>query len=77
MPVQIVAIKPFRTEERHHAGAVGGHRAIGVSGFGMALYFRRALMRGGLPQNVAGLLIQAENFPLLNVIVIRRSWISV
>src|SRR5207244_13096510 len=68
---------PFGPKERDHVRAVGGHGAIGVRGLGMALLLRHAFMRGFIPKNFARLLVQAKDFPLLDVIVLVRRRVSI
>src|SRR5260221_13766155 len=77
MSVHIVAIKSFGPKERDDVRAVGGHGAIGMSGFGMALLPGHAFVRRVLPKNPARALVKAKDFPLLNLIVLRRSGFAV
>ena len=77
MAVHIVAIQPLGTKECDHACAIGSHRAIGVSGFGVALLPGHALPRRFFPQKFPGVFVQAKDFPLLHVVVLGRCRVSV
>ena len=77
MSLHIEAIQPFRPEEGDDVFPVGGHRAISVCRLGMALLLGHAFVSRFIPKNFPRLLVQAEDFPLLNIIVLCRPRIAI
>src|SRR5262252_1267292 len=77
MAIHNVAIQPLRAKECDQSRSVSGHRAIGMCRLGMALLPGCPFIRRFLPKNIACSFVEAEDFPLLNVVVLSRPWVTV
>src|SRR5205085_9863683 len=73
----VVAVKPFRAEERNHPFAVRGRGAVGVRCLGMALDRRDTLERIPLPQDLARLLVEADNLVGVHRLVFNRGDVAI
>ena len=70
--VEVMAIEPFRAEERNDPLAVGGGRTVGVGGLGVALVLGHPLVADALPDDLPGGLVDAVEHPGMRAVLLDR-----
>src|SRR5207249_8073038 len=69
LPFHVEAKQPLRTEQGDDPCAVGGGCRVAMRGFGVPLHTRHGFESEFVPENPAGGLLQAEEAPLVRLLL--------